>query len=203
MDRCNQLVSAWNAAGVSTTLDTDVTLDDMASLQDYSFVYGKMHGLCTTFTSGKNKVVTSCIYLEQRQNSATDKQYEKDLLNHYVGYGNGCYIVMPEFITEHYRKGDLDGNIFFFGCCQLMGKGGTVVEGWPNALQSCSAASFVGFHNSNYTYYNLDLVGYSGTLWLQPDRDILDRYWWNVDRYPACDAQGFSWRPGDLLQIPE
>ena len=45
--------------------------------------------------------------------------------------------------------------------------------------------------------YNLDLVGFSGTLWFQPDRDIWGRYWWNVDRYPACDAQGFSWRQGE------
>lgn len=51
--------------------------------------------------------------------------------------------------------------------------------------------------------YNLDLVGYSGTLWLQPDRDIWGRYWWNVDRYPACDAQGFSWHPGDALTISD
>lgn len=51
--------------------------------------------------------------------------------------------------------------------------------------------------------YNLDLVGYSGTLWLQPDRDIWGRYWWNVDRYPACDAQGFSWHPGDALAISD
>lgn len=49
--------------------------------------------------------------------------------------------------------------------------------------------------------YHLDLVGYSGTLWLQPDRDIWGRYWWNVDRYPACDAQGFSWHPGDIFTI--
>lgn len=49
--------------------------------------------------------------------------------------------------------------------------------------------------------YHLDLVGYSGTLWLQPDRDIWGRYWWNVDRYPACDAQGFSWHPGESFSI--
>ena len=49
--------------------------------------------------------------------------------------------------------------------------------------------------------FHLDLVGYSGTLWLQPDRDIWGRYWWNVDRYPACDAQGFSWHTGEDLSI--
>lgn len=51
--------------------------------------------------------------------------------------------------------------------------------------------------------YNMDLVGYSGTLWLQPDRDIWGRYWWNMDRYPACDAQGFSWHPGETLTISD
>ena len=44
---------------------------------------------------------------------------------------------------------------------------------------------------------------YSGTLWLQPNRDIWGRYWWNVDRYPSCDDQGFSWQPGQSLEIPE
>ena len=51
--------------------------------------------------------------------------------------------------------------------------------------------------------YHLDLVGYHGTLWLQPDRDIWGRYWWNVERYPTCGRQGFSWQPGEELQIPE
>lgn len=50
--------------------------------------------------------------------------------------------------------------------------------------------------------YNLDLYGYQGTLWLQPDGDIWGRYWWNVDQYPACESQGFSWRPGEELQSP-
>lgn len=51
-------------------------------------------------------------------------------------------------------------------------------------------------------YYNLDLVGYQGTLWLQPDQDIWGRYWRNVDQYPACESLGFSWRPGEPLEIP-
>ena len=33
--------------------------------------------------------------------------------------------------------------------------------------------------------------------------DIWGRYWWNVDRYPACDTQGFSWHPGDVLTISD
>lgn len=48
-------------------------------------------------------------------------------------------------------------------------------------------------------YYHLDLVGYNGTLWLQPDRDIWGRYWWSTDLYPACTQQGFSWQPNQTL----
>ena len=48
-------------------------------------------------------------------------------------------------------------------------------------------------------YYHLDLVGYSGTLWLQPDRDIWGRYWWSTDNYPACTEQGFSWQPNQAV----
>ena len=51
--------------------------------------------------------------------------------------------------------------------------------------------------------YNLDLVGYQGTLWLQPGQDILGRYRWNVDQYPACESQGFSWHPGEMLDLPD
>ena len=50
--------------------------------------------------------------------------------------------------------------------------------------------------------YNLDLVGYQGTLWLQPGQDIWGRYRWNADRYPSCESQGFAWHPGEALHIP-
>lgn len=52
-------------------------------------------------------------------------------------------------------------------------------------------------------YYHLDLAGYSGTVWLQRDSDIWGRYWWDAESYPACEAQGFSWKPGQKLVLPE
>lgn len=52
-------------------------------------------------------------------------------------------------------------------------------------------------------YYHLDLAGYSGTVWLQRDSDIWGRYWWDAESYPTCDSQGFSWRPGQALTLPE
>ena len=87
-----------------------------------------------------------------------DKRYEKDLLSGGIVYLNGCYSISPAFIQEHYHYGDLAGNIFFLGCCQLMGKDGAWYDGWTDAFADCSLSAFVAFHNSNYTYYNLDLV---------------------------------------------
>lgn len=52
-------------------------------------------------------------------------------------------------------------------------------------------------------YYHLDLAGYAGTIWLQRDSDIWGRYWWDAESYPECSAQGFSWRPGQKLSLPE
>lgn len=52
-------------------------------------------------------------------------------------------------------------------------------------------------------YYHLDLAGYSGTVWLQRDSDIWGRYWWDAESYPVCESQGFSWKPGQKLALPE
>lgn len=81
---------------------------------------------------------------------------------------------------------------------QLLEAEGTVVNG-----QLDSAAHCWNILRLEGNAYHLDLVGYSGTIWLQPDRDIWGRYWWSTDSYPACTAQGFSWQPGQALTIPE
>ena len=39
-----------------------------------------------------------------------------------------------------------------------MGTGGNVVEDWTEVLGGISVAAFVAFHNSNYIFYNFDLV---------------------------------------------
>lgn len=66
-----------------------------------------------------------------------------------------------------------------------------------------SAAHYWNLVQLSGNTYHLDLAGYSGTLWLQPDSDIWGRYWWDTDSYPACTSQGFSWRPGQELAVPE
>ena len=80
----------------------------------------------------------------------------------------------------------------------LMDAEGAVVSG-----QLDSAAHTWNLLKLGDNYYHLDLAGYAGTVWLQPDRDIWGRYWWSTDLYPACAAQGFSWQEGQALTLPQ
>lgn len=96
--------------------------------------------------------------------------------------------------------GNTDGQglaMAYCAVCDALGTDCLVVNG-----QLDGAAHVWNIVSLEGNRYNLDLAGFSGTLWLQPDRDIWGRYWWNVDRYPSCDNQGFSWRMGEELRIP-
>lgn len=82
--------------------------------------------------------------------------------------------------------------------CDTLGIGCSVVNGqYDSNAHVWNIVTIAGKR------YHIDLTSYSGTLWLQPDQDIWGRYWWNTDRYPACTDQGFSWQPGQVLNIPE
>ena len=155
--RCEALAAEWSGSGINTTIDNTVTLDDLSNLKGYEFVYVKMHGGYMPFTFfGKSVPV---IFLEQKADLKTKKQYKEDKKNHCVGIKtDGHYFVSSEFFTAHYGTDDLSGSIFFLGCCQLMGRYGQENKNWTKALNAVGVAAFVGFMESNYTDYNLDLV---------------------------------------------
>ena len=164
LNRCKELEKSWDSSGVQTKVDLTVTLDDLTSLKGYEFVYFKMHGIfcqwkyADNWIFGYESITTSWICLEQKQNAVFDKKYDEDLVNHRIGYINGQYMIAPDFFKAHYKNGDLDGDIYFLGCCELMGKDDNVNEAWTDALDSISLEAFIGMHNKNYSNYNLDLV---------------------------------------------
>ena len=41
--------------------------------------------------------------------------------------------------------------------------------------------------------YHVDLSGYNGTLWFQPDAVVWGRYWWNTELHEPCTAEAVAW----------
>ncbi|MBE7069091.1 MAG: hypothetical protein E7386_01115, partial [Ruminococcaceae bacterium] len=159
MDTCKKLADEWSTSGINTKLDDTVTLDDLVSLREYEFVYVKTHGRYASFSGSDGKI--PCVSLEEKKNKKTDKKYKTDIKkNNSVGYcTDNTYFITPDFFKAHYKADDLSGSIFFFGCCELMGAHGSKVSThWEKVLKKLSVSAFVGFYNSNHTYYNLDLV---------------------------------------------
>ncbi len=156
--RHEDLATTWSELGVDTKWDTTVTLDDVANLSEYEYVFVQMHGLYLSYKESKVGRNIPVFFLEQEVGYKTSKKYKDDLLSLRVGVRNGnSYYITPDFFKEHYKEGDLSNTIFFFGSCQLMGKDTIYPEDWPEALEAASVPAFVAFHNSVYIYYSIDL----------------------------------------------
>ena len=156
---CKELASTWQSYKISTKYDVTVTLDDLTNLKGYEFVYFKMHGAYMKFSyHGADR--EPCVFLEKARSRDNISKYDNDLKAHRIGISsrNECFIT-PSFVEAHYGSGDLTDNIWFFGCCELMGANGSKVStAWEKVLKGRSVAAFVGFYNTNYTNYNLSLV---------------------------------------------
>ena len=151
-EKCKALAEEWSAEGIYTTLDLDVTIDDLTNLKEYEFVYFKTHGI---YDKSKKLPVIS---LEQKPTKDVNIKYAEDLSNDFVVCINGHYGVTPDFFSTHYKYPELKNSIFFFGCCQLMGAGEDYTDLMNYAFAVTGLRCFVAHFNSNYTDYNLATV---------------------------------------------
>jgi hypothetical protein len=136
-----------------------VTLQDIATIGDYELVYIGAHGLYTQWKYHENwfgyeSMKASLIYLEQKADWYWSDVYRNELVNHHLGISNGCYSILPGFISARYESSDLKDTLVYVGSCELMGKDGDVNEDWAHAFKNAGAPAFVGYHNSNYIEYN-------------------------------------------------
>lgn len=151
-EMCLELAKDLNEYGIGVILDNKVTIDDLTNLKGYKFVFFEMHG---TFVSRKN-LEASYIATNEKYSEATNKQYQKLINGHQIATSNGCYCVSSQFFEDRYKKKDFSGSIFYFGSCQLMGKGSKKTEVWTEVLDELSVSAFVGFHNSVNQYYGVN-----------------------------------------------
>lgn len=169
---CEYFQQKWDGLGLDTTMNSNVTINDLKNIKDKSFVYIAAHGLYDKFkyeydqkywwiikTDSKKTTVTApVIFILENSTETKDSEYSLDLKTGKIVIHNGEYGIVPAFFDEYYDSDDLENSIFFLGSCQLMGKKGTVVEDWTTTLTSKSIKAFIGFHNSNYIAYHCNLL---------------------------------------------
>ena len=142
--------SDWDDKGLETTIDIDVTVNDIKNLQGYSVIVFSGHGdLYNTIPAWcLNEVVTA----------DTDKTYENDLLLGRIAKVNGGYYVLPSLIENAYAAEAFKDSLLFSESCMFMGIDDNVVETFADAWISRSIKAVIGFHNSVLADYSRDFM---------------------------------------------
>ena len=152
---------AWNGWGLSTTLDTDVTVADLRHMDDYDLCILSTHGAYYTYTTGwlfKQVRTAPVLLLREESSFWDDLRYGIDLLTHRVIKVSGRYCVTPDFFRAAYRGGKLNGNIIFSETCEFFGGGNMVDLAMSTALLDGGARAVVGFVNTVYAIYARNML---------------------------------------------
>ena len=133
---------AWNGWGLSTTLDTDVTVADLRHMDDYDLCILSTHGAYYTYTTGwlfKQVRTAPVLLLREESSFWDDLRYGFDLLTHRVIKVNGNYCVTPDFFSAAYRDGQLEGTMVFSETCEFFGGSNILDLSMSNALLDAGA----------------------------------------------------------------
>lgn len=151
----------WESKGLTTEIDTNVSVDDIKNLRDYEVIVFSGHGVYYTHRYGLLwlQSITEPVWcLNETANVDNDKRYSADLKKKRIVKANNTYYVFPSLIRDSYGENDLGNSFVFSESCEFMGKSGNVVESMPDAFISRSAKAVVGFHNSVYAIYCRELM---------------------------------------------
>ena len=163
-DFYNNLKTDWNSIGISTTVDVDVTVDDMKTLASYDVVVFAMHGSDYSET-WENRHPVLCI--NQTPTTYTDQKYDYELnvrhsvVKAYYTDGTTGYWVLPLFFTDTYSGSGLDGVFIYSETCMFYGcecQSSSIDYSMANAIYSCSAEAVVGYRNSVGANYSRDMM---------------------------------------------
>lgn len=143
--------------GLSTDMLNNPTVNSYKTAltnKSYNVIIIEEHG-----TKWKGDYI---IGTRENTSSQKNKQYSNDLTckNPRVIRHDGEYALTPEFFSFYY-KDQLQNMIVYMGSCMGMGKGNDMDYSFSSAfLEDCSAANFLGFHNSVYIKYQYDILKY-------------------------------------------
>lgn len=181
---------AWNGWGLSTTLDTDVTVADLRHMDDYDLCILSTHGAYYTYTTGwlfKQVRTAPVLLLREESSFWDDLRYGFDLLTHRVIKVNGNYCVTPDFFSAAYRDGQLEGTMVFSETCEFFGGSNILDLSMSNALLDAGARAVVGFVNNVYAVYSRNM------LWGTVNQLIMGQ---NI--LQAVDAAAATYGPDDI-----
>ena len=181
---------AWNGWGLSTTLDTDVTVADLRHMDDYDLCILSTHGAYYTYTTGwlfKQVRTAPVLLLREESSFWDDLRYGFDLLTHRVIKVNGNYCITPDFFSAAYRGGQLNGTMVFSETCEFFGGNNILDLSMSNALLDAGARAVVGFVNNVYAVYSRSM------LWGTVNQLIMGK---NI--LQAVDAAAATYGPDDI-----
>lgn len=150
-----ELEKEWEAQGVNTTVDTDVTIEDLKGLSGYEIVVFAMHG--SVYNS------EPVLNLNQEVTRETDKQYEAELDNKWVAkvYCSDYkyhYWIFDDLFTSLYTE--INNSLIFSETCMFYGCDciGTIDTTFADSLSQLSAGTIIGYHNSVEMHYSRNVM---------------------------------------------
>ncbi len=151
----------WTAMGLTTRIDTKVTVSDLRWMDRYDLCILSAHGAYYTYTRGwlwKHTRTEPIILLTEETSFAQDLAYGLDLLTHRVIKINGRYCVTPSFFKNAYRFGQLKDTIIFSETCEFLGVDNSIDTSMADALIAGGAKGVIGYVNNVYTVYSRSML---------------------------------------------
>lgn len=153
-----ELEKDWDAKGLSTDVDTDVTIDDLKGLSSYDVVVFAMHGYFY------NNRPVLCI--NQTVNSQTDETYETEIKNKLVAKvlcsnWEYQYWVFPQFFTYQYSDDEWESDLVFSESCMFYGDDSvdtTPDYSFAESFVEISKGAVIGYHNSVLADYSRNVM---------------------------------------------
>lgn len=159
----NSLKTKWDKNNLTTNLDTDVTVDDLANISSYDVVVLAMHG--TTYNGN-----TPVLCLNEQVTSKTDRKYAKQIKNKEIvraSYQLSAtetayeYWVTPKFFETEYAEYSMGAQLVFSESCMFFGcdcYSKSIDYKLGNAVKDASGGVVVGYHNSVLADYSRDVM---------------------------------------------
>lgn len=151
----------WTAMGLTTRINTKVTVSDLRWMDRYDLCILSAHGAYYTYTRGwlwKHTRTEPIILLTEETSFAQDLAYGLDLLTHRVIKINGRYCVTPSFFKNAYRFGQLKDTIIFSETCEFLGVDNSIDTSMADALIAGGAKGVIGYVNNVYTVYSRSML---------------------------------------------